>query len=76
MSTEGTKRSVFNRVVQGLGADIQRWVLRRLAIVLPYGARVVSQTHCSGSVSAGPTRGRCLGLRSWDWRMTESAASA
>ena len=39
------KRSVFNGLVQGLGADIQRWVLRRLAQVLPPEARIVTQTH-------------------------------
>ena len=39
------KRSVFNGLVQGLGADIQRWVLRRLTEVLPPEARIVTQTH-------------------------------
>lgn len=39
------RRSVFNGLVQGLGADIQRWVLRRLAQVLPPEARIVTQTH-------------------------------
>ena len=45
ISAAGSKRSVFNRVVQGLGADIQRWVLRRLAYVLPAAARIVTQAH-------------------------------
>jgi hypothetical protein len=39
------RRSAFNRVVQGLGADIQRWILRHLAEILPDGARVVAQAH-------------------------------
>lgn len=39
------QRSVFNGLVQGLGADILRWVLRRLAQLLPPEARVVSQAH-------------------------------
>ncbi len=39
-------RSRFNATVQGLGADILRWVLRVLdAGLVPYGAHIVHQAH-------------------------------
>jgi hypothetical protein len=45
-SRDARERSVFNAVVQGLAADIQRWVLRKLDVALrPFNARLVHQAH-------------------------------
>ena len=42
----GQRRSRFNGHVQGLAADIQRWVLRELDVALrPHRARIVHQAH-------------------------------
>jgi hypothetical protein len=45
-SKDARERSIFNAVVQGLAADIQRWVLRELDAALPpCGAYLVHQAH-------------------------------
>ena len=45
-SDEAKDRSIFNGTVQGLAADIQRWILRELDTTLrPLGARLVHQAH-------------------------------
>jgi hypothetical protein len=45
-SRDAKERSVFNAVVQGLAADIQRWVLRELEVALkPFDARLAHQAH-------------------------------
>jgi hypothetical protein len=45
-SRDAKERSVFNAVVQGLAADIQRWVLRELDVALrPFDARLAHQAH-------------------------------
>lgn len=41
-----TQRAAFNGIIQGLAADIQRWVLRELDVTLrAFGAHIVHQAH-------------------------------
>ncbi|UQA57141.1 DNA polymerase [Polyangium aurulentum] len=50
-----TRRKAFNTVLQGLGADVLRWVLRHLGRELPVvKARVVHQAHDELIVAALP----------------------
>ncbi|XXT18805.1 DNA polymerase [Sorangium sp. So ce429] len=50
-----TRRKAFNTILQGLGADVLRWVLRRLGQELPsVHARLVHQAHDEVLVAVPP----------------------
>lgn len=50
-----TRRKAFNTVLQGLGADVLRWVLRRLGQELPsVHARLIHQAHDEVIVAVPP----------------------